>query len=273
MKKLKMSFGFSAVNAGQRAANVEPQLVAVSTEGGFRLTGAVTRVLGIVPGDYVMFISNLAQIDQAITAKAEELVAFCEEQGLEFGTPEAVVAIHKEFDMWAVAKGILERDTKGNAKECTERLSKKDKQTYVSQNFESMLEAALASDNEELVAALTREDITKEEQMDILVSTVVGKTLPKYKGSKCANPAGLSGSGLTLTFTDSNVWKQLKADLRDEASTKNRVYGLNLDDVQDIVISDGYEDVTVKALILDEYTDAEPSRRGGDDEAAADNEE
>lgn len=33
-----MSFGFSAVNAGQRNVAVEPQLIAVSTEGNFRMT-------------------------------------------------------------------------------------------------------------------------------------------------------------------------------------------------------------------------------------------
>ena len=97
MKKLQ--FGFAAVNAGQRNTSVEPQLVATSTEGNFRLTAPVTRALGIRPGENVMFISNLANIDAAIAAKEETLVAFCEEQGLEFGTPEAVVAIHKEFDM------------------------------------------------------------------------------------------------------------------------------------------------------------------------------
>ena len=67
MKSLKSSFGFSMVNAGQRmSGNVDPQLIAVSTNGGFRLTGAATRVLGIMPGDNVMFVNNLAEIDAAI---------------------------------------------------------------------------------------------------------------------------------------------------------------------------------------------------------------
>ena len=69
-----------------------------------------------------------------------------------------------------------------------------------------------------------------------------------------------------MNFTDSNVWKQLKADLRDEATAVNRVYELDLENVQDVVISNGYEDVTVKVLVLGESTDKAPARSGGDEE-------
>ena len=48
-----MSFGFSAVNAGQRNVAVEPQLIAVSTEGNFRMTPPVSRALGLSSGDYI----------------------------------------------------------------------------------------------------------------------------------------------------------------------------------------------------------------------------
>ena len=263
MKKLQ--FGFAAVNAGQRNTSVEPQLVATSTEGNFRLTAPVTRALGIRPGDNVMFINNIANIDAYITAKEETLVAFCEEQGLEFGTPEAVVAIHKEFDMWAVAKGITEYDAKGNVKDTTERLTKRDKTKFATAHFDEMYESAMQSGEQEVIDALTREGITREEQIDILAGFVVGKTIVKVKGSKTANPAGLTGTGLPLNFTDSNVWKQMKVDLGDEATKKNRVYSLNLDEVQDIVISNGYEDVTVKALVLGEYVDKIPARTSEED--------
>ena len=74
--------------------------------------------------------------------------------------------------------------------------------------------------------------------------------LPKYKGSKTANAAGLSGTGVALNFTDTNVWKQLKADLGDDAEKVNRVYDVDLDNIVDAVISDGYEDVTSRFLFL-----------------------
>ena len=94
-----MGFGFSAVNAGQRNVSVEPQVIAVSTEGNFRITPPVSRVLGIGHGDYVMFLNNVDNIDAAIAAKDAQVVAFCKEQGLEVGSPEAAIAIHKAFDM------------------------------------------------------------------------------------------------------------------------------------------------------------------------------
>lgn len=261
-----IGFGFSAVNAGQRAVTVEPQLLAVSTEGNFRITAPVSKLLGVGHGEYVMFLSNVDNIDQAIINKAEEVVAFCEENGLELGSPEALIALHKEFDQWAIAKGIIEFDPKGNARTSQERLTKKDKLTFVSQNFDAMLEQALEQAEEEVRDALTRDGITKEEQMDILANFVQPRELSKYKGSKVANPAGVTGPGTNLTFTDSNVWKQLKADLGEDATTVNRVFDIDIDNIQDVVMSDGYKEITVKALVLGDYTDKEPARIGSRDE-------
>jgi hypothetical protein len=258
----QMMFGFAAVNAGQRNVSVEPQVIVTSTEGGFRLTAPATRALGIAAGDNVMFINNVDAIDAAIATRAEEVVAFCEEQGLELGTPEALIAIHKAYDMWAVAKGIEEFDGKGNHKSTTERLTKKDKVKFATAHFDEMYDAAMQSDKQEVIDALTREDITRDEQIEILTQFVIGREIVKVKGSKTANAAGLTGTGLTLNFTDSNVWKQLKSDLHDAADTVNRVYELDLDNVQDVVISNGFEDVTVKALILGDYTDKAPARAG-----------
>lgn len=257
-----MGFGFSAVNAGQRNVSVEPQVIVVSTEGNFRITPPVSRVLGIGHGDYVMFLNNVDNIDAAIAAKDAQIVAFCKEQGLEVGSPEAAIAIHKAFDMWAIAKGIVEYDTKGNQKTSTERLTKNDKIKFVSQNFTDMLEQAMQQADDEIKEALSRDGITKEEQIDILSAFVTPRELPKYKGSKAANPAGLTGAGTSLTFTDSNVWKQLKADMGDTATELNRVFDVDVEDIQDIVLSDGYKEVTVKAIVLGEYNDKEPARIG-----------
>lgn len=261
-----MGFGFSAVNAGQRSAIVEPQFICVSTEGNFRLTPPVSKALGIGHGDYVMFLNNVDAIDYAISTKADEVVKFCEEQGLEVNSPEAAIALHKEFDMWAIAKGIVEYDTKGNQKTTTERLTKNDKIKFVSQNFEDMLATAMEQADDETKDALSREGVTKEEQIDILAAFVTPRELPKYKGAKAANPAGLTGAGTSLTFTDSNVWKQLKADMGDNATKFNRVFDVDLENLQDIELSDGYKTVTVKALVLGDYTDKEPARIGKGEE-------
>lgn len=261
-----MGFGFSAVNAGQRSTTVEPQFICVSTEGNFRITPPVSKALGIGHGDYVMFLNNVDAIDYAISTKADEVVKFCEEQGLDVNSPEAAIALHKEFDMWAIAKGIVEYDTKGNQKTTTERLTKNDKIKFVSQNFEDMLATAMEQADDETKDALSREGVTKEEQTDILAAFVTPRELPKYKGAKAANPAGLTGAGTSLTFTDSNVWKQLKADMGDDATKFNRVFDVDLENLQDIELSDGYKTVTVKALVLGDYTDKEPARIGKGEE-------
>lgn len=277
MKTLKSSFGFSMVNAGQRmSGNVDPQLIAVSTNGGFRLTGAATRLLSIMPGDNVMFVNNLGEIDSAITDATHpmhaDLVAFCEERGLTLGETEASEAIHAEFDMWAVAKGIQEFDTKGNAKVAKERLSKKDKTTYATQNFDEMMQMIMESEEEGADAVrdqLNRDGITREEQIEILSGLVSGKEVDSYTGSKCANPTGQNGVGLSVTFTDSNVWAQLKKSLpADKREKVNRVFDLAVDDITTVQISDGYKLINVKVIPLASFTDKTPARAGQDEEAA-----
>lgn len=257
----KSAFGFSAVNAGQRNVSVEPQLIAVSTSGGFRLTAPVTRVLGIAPGDYVMFINNVAEIDAALAKQTKEVVDFATEQGLKLGSVELAIAMHKEFDMWAVAKGIALYKSNGTPLTVKERLSAKDRKSFVFNDFDATLAEALASENEELVEALSREGITKDEQVDILASLIEGKEVQKYQGSKAAATSGRTGAGLPLNFTDSNVWNQLKHDM-ENAEAMNRVFSVDVEDVQTIVLNNGCEDVKVPIVILGEYTDEAPIARG-----------
>lgn len=257
-----MGFGFSVVNSGQRNVNVEPQVIAVSTDGGFRITPPVSKALNISTGDYVMFLNNIDNIDAAILAKAQEVVDFCNDNELELGSAEAAIAIHKEFDMWAIAKGILEYDSKGNQKTTLQRLTKADKIKFVSQNFDDMITAAMADADDETKDALSRAGITKDEQIEILTAFVTPNELPKYRGSKAANSAGLTGAGTSLNFTDSNVWRQLKADMGENAGKMNRVFDIDIDTLQDVTLSNGYSEVIVKALVLGDYSDKEPSRIG-----------
>lgn len=257
-----MSFGFSAVNAGQRNVSIEPQLIAVSTDGGFRMTPPVSRALGIGHGDYAAFANNIQSINDAIANNDPVVVAFCEENGYDIASAEAAAAIHKEFDMWAVYKGIAEKDAKGLPKTTTERLTKADKIKFASLMFDDMMADALENANDEVKEALTREGITKEEQIDILAGFVKPRVLPKFSGSKVANPGKITGVGTSVTFTDTNVWNQLKADMGDEASTKNREFAVDVDNLIELPINNGYEIVTVKAIVLGDYTDKEPARVG-----------
>lgn len=257
-----MSFGFSAVNAGQRNVSVEPQLIAVSTEGSFRMTPPVSRALNIGHGDYAAFANNIQGINDAIASKDPDIVAFCEENGYDIASAEAAAAIHKEFDIWLVYKGIPEFDGKGLPKITTERLTKADKIKFASLMFDDMMADALENANDEVKAALTREGITKEEQIDILAGFVKPRELPKFSGSKVANPGKITGVGTSVTFTDTNVWNHLKADMGAEASTKNREFAVDVDHLHEINVDNGYKLVTVKAIILGDYTDKEPARVG-----------
>lgn len=260
MKTMNLSFGFSSVQSGVRNANAEPQVIAVSTEGGFRITPAVSKALNLQAGDYVMFLSNATDVQKAIDAKVPELVAAVEEAGLAWGSPEAVAYIHTSLDQWAIAKGVQEFTDKGVAKTCKERLSQKDKVAIANQNFDAMMEGLMASDNAEAIEAVSREGITREEQLDILANFVEAKELTKYRGSKTANTAGLTGTGVALNFTDSNIWKQIKSDLGEDATKKNRVFNVELDKMQTAQVDNGYEVVNVAILPLMEYVDEDPAR-------------
>ena len=270
----KLAFGFSAVNAGQRNVSYEPELVAGANAGSFRITPPVSKALLLQHGDNIMFVTNADNIDAAIRDKAPEVVEFCTANELNIDSMEAAIAIHKEFDMWGIAKGIQEFDSKGNPKTTRERMTKADKAKYVDNYFEECLESARASENEELVAALNREGATEEELKAVLIEAIQGDEVAKYKGSKCANPASTIGTGVSLTFTDSNVWNQLKADMGDTAEKLNRVFAIDVENLVDAEIFNGHENVAVKVAVLGESKEEKPIRIGkkadsSDDETAA----
>lgn len=258
----KMAFGFSAVNAGQRNVSYNPEIVVGSNPGSFRITPPVSKALFIGHGDNIMFVTNVDNIDMAIQNKMPEIVEFCKENGLAIDSPEASIAIHKEFDMWGIAKGIQEFDAKGNPKLTRERMTKADKAKYVDAHFEESLEAARNSSNEELVAALNREGATEEELKEILIEAIQGDEVPKYKGSKCANPAQITGYGVSLTFTDSNVWNQIKAHMGDRAEKMNLVFNIDVENLVDAEIDNGYEVTPVKVAVFGESKEEAPVRVG-----------
>lgn len=218
--------GFSVINAGQRNTNVAPQLSVLSTNGGFRLSGPAAKALGIKPTDYVMFLHD-------------------EEEG-----------------KWAIAKGYACKKSDGTPQTCAERINRA---AVVEADFDTILANALASDNAELASRLSVDGISHDEQVAILAEYVEAGEVQKYQGSKTASPSGFTGEGATVTFTDSNVWNQLKSDM-DDKSALNRVYAIDTDEVFDFDVFNGHETVTVKAVVLGEYKDETPSRRGADAE-------
>ena len=267
----KLSFGLGAVNVAKRNAVSEPELVVNPTVGGFRITPAVSRALGLTNGGYIMFVSNIDAIEQAIANKDENLVAFCAEENIDMNTPEGVKAIHEAFDEWGIAKGIQMFDKNGNAVKTKERMSKTDKVEYVTNNFDDVLKAAIENGEPEFAASLQVEGITKEEQIEILANAVNPEQVNKYYGSKCSNSSNLSGTGVSLTFSDSAVWGALKEDLGEEAKKMSRTVEVDIKELREVPYFNGHKEVIVKAAMLGEFKDTESARKSkGDDEAATD---
>lgn len=267
----KLSFGLGAVNVTKRNAVSEPELVVNPTVGGFRITPAVSRALGLTNGGYIMFVSNIDAIEQAIANKDENLVAFCAEENIDMNTPEGVKAIHEAFDEWGIAKGIQMFDKNGNAVKTKERMSKTDKVEYVTNNFDDVLKAAIENGEPEFAASLQVEGITKEEQIEILANAVNPEQVNKYYGSKCSNSSNLSGTGVSLTFSDSAVWGALKEDLGEEAKKMSRTFEVDIKELREVPYFNGHKEVIVKAAMLGEFKDTESTRKSkGEDDAATD---
>lgn len=267
----KLSFGLGAVNVAKRNAVSEPELVVNPTVGGFRITPAVSRALGLTNGGYIMFVSNIDAIEQAIANKDKNLVAFCAEENIDMNTPEGVKAIHEAFDEWGIAKGIQMFDKNGNAVKTKERMSKTDKVEYVTNNFDDVLKAAIENGEPEFAASLQVEGITKEEQIEILANAVNPEQVNKYYGSKCSNSSNLSGTGVSLTFSDSAVWGALKEDLGEEAKKMSRTFEVDIKELREVPYFNGHKEVIVKAAMLGEFKDTESTRKSkGEDDAATD---
>ena len=267
----KLSFGLGAVNVAKRNAVSEPELVVNPTVGGFRITPAVSRALGLTNGGYIMFVSNIDAIEQAIANKDENLVAFCAEENIDMNTPEGVKAIHEAFDEWGIAKGIQMFDKNGNAVKTKERMSKTDKVEYVTNNFDDVLKAAIENGEPEFAASLQVEGITKEEQIEIIANAVNPEQVNKYYGSKCSNSSNLSGTGVSLTFSDSAVWGALKEDLGEEAKKMSRTFEVDIKELREVPYFNGHKEVIVKAAMLGEFKDTESTRKSkGEDDAATD---
>lgn len=262
----KMAFGMGIVTVAKRGANDEPELIINPTVGGFRVTGPVTRALGIKDGEYIMFVSSVDAIDFAIAQKDEQLVAWCEENGINMSTPEGIAAIHKEFDVWGIAKGIQEFDAKGNPVKTRERITAADRKAYVETNFDALYEHAVTEGTEDFKAALTVEGITKDQQIELLMGTVQGDEIDKYRGAKCANSNNLKGIGNTLTFSDAGSWAALKAGA-DKPKETNRIYSVNVKDLQTTVVNNGYKDVEITFALLEDYRDEAVARRASKAEA------
>lgn len=244
----KLAFGFNAVIAGQRKVVDTPELVALTTNGGFRISRPVSKALNIQHGEYIQFIQNIDQVQNAIAARAEIYLQFCESNGFDAESEEAAAAFHKEYDMWGLVKGYALYNDKGISQTCTDRLTKADREAYAAKNYDELLAAAMEEGSDELKDAISAADGDKEEIIKLIAQVVRGEEKQKFSGSKVANTSEMLGAGVVLNFTDTNVWNILKVGLGEDASKKARKFPINIEDMTTVELFDGYKTIEVPCL-------------------------
>lgn len=251
----KFNFGVQAVQAGQKVStvNAEPQLIANSTIGKFVVTAPVSKALNIAVGENIMFLNNISGVEAAVQSRNADIVAYAEELGLDLNTRDGEDAMIAALTQWYIAKGVPQYKSNGEPIMASERYTKDDKAKYLAEhameivaaNRDALVEQFGDMSDEELAAQLT---------IDMVES-------PKYhaaSGSKTATTASTTGVGCQLIFTDSSIWNTLKKDLGDEASKKNRIYDVLVDQAQTTEFNNGKENVKITILPIQFKEDADP---------------
>ena len=251
----KISFGVQAVQAGQKSStvNAAPQLIANSTSGKFVITSPVSKALNVAVGENVMFLNNIQGVEAAIQARVEDVVNYAAEKGIDINTREGEEQLLAAFTQWFIAKGVKQYDSKGNPIMASERYTKDDKAKYLDEHKMDIVEA----NRDALVEQFG--EMSDEELADNLTVDMVES--PKFhaaSGSKTATTASTTGVGCQLIFTDSSIWSTLKKDLGDEASKKNRVYNVLLDEAQTADFNNGKENVKITILPIQFKEDVDP---------------
>lgn len=251
----KFNFGIQAVQAGQKSStvNAEPQLIANSTPGKFVITSPVSKALDVAVGENVMFLNNIAAVEAAVQSKNEDVVAYAAELGIDLSTCEGEDALIAELTQWFIAKGVPQYTSKGEPVMATERFTKEDKAKYLAEHAMELVEANREALIEQF-GEMSDEELVQQLTVDIVES-------PKFhaaSGSKTATTASATGVGCQLIFTDSSIWATLKKDLGKNASKKNRIYDVLLDEAQKAEFNNGKENVTITILPISFKEDVDP---------------
>lgn len=267
MKLGNLTFGLgslSVVASGVKTSTIstEPQLIALTTKGGFALTPAVTKAMGLVSGDNVIFINNIATVESEIAAKSEEIMAIVADNGLDLENPDDVKALTAALSKWFIAKAYPLKSKTGAPLMVTARLTDKEKQEL----FDSQVDDIVADNREALIEKfkLAADASDEEIKSHLSVDDVEMPKVQSYAGAKLASNGNAQGVGLKLNFSDTCTWEQLKADMEDKTAMK-RVYTVSLADKFVTKFNDGFEDVDVTVYPLGDYTDEKPIRVGKKD--------
>lgn len=264
MKLGNVSFGLDSltvVASGVKTSTVsnEPQLVALSTKGGFAITPAVSKALNLASGDNIMFVNNSSWAENEVAQRTDMVVSIAQENGLDLDNPIDAQSIVVALTKWFIGKAYAKKTKTGADVMAPVRMTADEKAELlksqigdiVANNHEALIEkfglAADASD-EEIASHVTVDDIATPEA-------------PSYVGAKLASNGNVPGVGLKLSFSDTSTWEQMKSDLEDKTSVK-RVFDVDLKGRVVAKFNNGFEDVEVTLYPVGEYTDEKPVRVG-----------
>jgi len=260
-----IKFGISAVQSGQKGnANVYPRLYANSSNGQFKVTGLVTKALGVKVGDNIMFLNNIDAIEKAIQDKDPQIVDYANEKGIDLDDRSAALELVKELTQWYIAAGIVLRKKNGEPMEATIRVTKEEKEKMIADKGVALIEAM----SDDVRIALAEKKGVDADDFEALAESLTAEDIESPKtvamsGSKTASTSTATGTGVQVNFTDSNIWNQLKIDLGDNKDKFVRVFDVDIENPEDAVFNDGCEDIAIKAYPINYVEDKEPIRRNG----------
>lgn len=167
------NFNFSVKSTTSRAPkSTEPELTVISgVKGKFKLNEAASKQLHVKPGDYLVFVSNEADVQQAIEDKNEAIMAWAEETGND----------PKDYPVtWGICKGWVEKDKDGNPL--------KTKKPLTSAERDRLIEAGEVDDDGHAIAP----------------------PIDRVKGSRLSSKSPEARVGMIVEGTDGNNWPLLR---------------------------------------------------------------
>lgn len=264
MKLGNVSFGLDSLNvvaSGVKTSTVsnEPQLVALSTKGGFAITPAVSKALNLASGDNIMFVNNSSWAENEVAQRTDMVVSIAQENGLDLDNPIDAQSIVTALTKWFIGKAYVKKTKTGKDVMSPVRLSAEEK----AELLKTQLPDIVANNREALIEKFNLASDASDEEIasHVTVDDIAAPEAPAYVGAKLASNGNVPGVGLKLSFSDTSTWEQMKADLDDKTGIK-RVFDIDLKGRVVVKLNNGYEDVEVALYPVGDYTDEKPVRVG-----------
>lgn len=256
---MRFNVQINAVQAGQKSStvNAEPRLIANSTAGKFQITSAVSKALGIAVGENIEFFSNISGLETLANTPNQDVLNYCEENGIDITTPEGKRMFVESCTEWFIAKGHQEFTPTGKPIMTAVRCTKEDKLDYIKMNGAKLIE------DEKFRAVLIErvgdEDASDEDLINAInPDDIESPKTESFTGSKTATTGTATGVGCPLNFTDTSIWNTIKANLGDKKEKMNRIFNVLLDQPNTVEVNNGFENVTVTVYPLEFVEDVAP---------------